>query len=393
MAQRGIQRQQVQTPEFMVSSFLSQYANGTMDCVYSDGIFNQISERDKYQIISGDPSVITRLNLDFSHTTGIIAWRIRPKSETLNTVTQQDWDYYMKTYFSTESNATDTGQWFGVLGHDIYQKFQDPEVRFFSGVDINDDDPEEGLQILEYFTPEKGFGSLNTSNGSIESNGWFIGQSSDQSNILTSGVWVGMEISCASIIGNSLNLGMVSFGNYWRAPQNCDLNSSVDTSWNTKQTKTLKGKTISQMVYDRPNHWLLSPWELRTDIGDSRATSNFMQPNGVRSWRVNFSYLEAKYTMPQFFGFYGKWVSSESGTGQTSDDLNPTGSKYNSWDGTDFQTRVLGRTLGNHLPCIMHIHQYSHTDSFAFIRLDKRYKVKQITPELYNIGLKAEEQI
>ena len=186
-----------------------------------------------------------------------------------------------------------------------------------------------------------------------------------------------------------LNIGSLSYGKSWTAPQNVDLNVNVNYNFGYKQKKTIGGKTISQMNYYKQSKWLLDAWEL-SDVNSDTRTEPTESRNGLRTWSVGWSFLQDKYAMSQNnMNNSNNWTidsDSEYSTGADGTSL------YNSSDGIDFYTSVIKTTMGGHLPVVIRISESNNSDQWAIVRI-KKYSISQKSPKFIDVKLTLEEQV
>ena len=186
-----------------------------------------------------------------------------------------------------------------------------------------------------------------------------------------------------------MNIGSLILGKKWTAPQNIDISNNVSFNYGYKQKKTLGGKVISQMNWERPSKWLLDAWELSETMVDTRTLPTESR-NGTRTWNVSWSFLQDKYAMPQNSMQNNiNWTQdgdSEYSTGADGSSL------YNSTDGIDFMTSVIKPTMGGHLPCVVRISESNNSDQWAIVRISK-FSISQKNPKFVDVKLTLEEQV
>ena len=93
-------------------------------------------------------------------------------------------------------------------------------------------------------------------------------------------------------------IGSVLWGKKWIAPQNVDVNQTLKVSYGYKAKKSVSGKTISTLNYSKTGKWLLDAWELDANTSDTRNEPTNSR-NGIRTWNVNFSFLQDSKMMAQ----------------------------------------------------------------------------------------------
>ena len=223
-------------------------------------------------------------------------------------------------------------------------------------------------------------------NSSISYNGWSAFNLTD---VPTDAKGIGLKCQNVGINPDLLTMGSFLFGKKWEAPQNIEMNSSVNYSYGFKQKKTIGGKTISHMNYYKPNKWLLDAWELSSEQSDTRNEATDSR-NGIRTWKVSWNFLQDKYAMNQnnMQNSAGWDVDENSDYSIGADGT----SLYNSSDGIDFYTSVIKPTMGGHLPCVVKISESNNPDQFAIVRI-KKYSVSQKSPKFVSVKLTLEEQV
>ena len=184
-------------------------------------------------------------------------------------------------------------------------------------------------------------------------------------------------------------LGCFILGKKWEAPQNIDVNNSYELRWGAKQKRTTSGKVISNLNYYKSNKWLLDAWELSDAISDTRNVATESR-NGVRTWKVKWSFLAQKYAQNQNYmnTYVENWTTDDDDNYISSNGA----SSYSGTDGIDFTTSVLRLTMGNHLPLVVRISESNNSDQWAIVRI-KRHSIRQKNPKLIDVSLTLEEQI
>ena len=112
--------------------------------------------------------------------------------------------------------------------------------------------------------------------------------------------------------------------------------------------------------------------------------------NGIRTWNVNFSFLQDSKMMAQ-----NNMLNSNNWT-QDSQSEYSTGadgsSLYNTSNSTDFYSSVIKMTMNGHLPCVVNISESNNPDQWAIVRINS-YQVQQSNPKLISYKLVLEEQV
>jgi len=184
-------------------------------------------------------------------------------------------------------------------------------------------------------------------------------------------------------------IGSVLWGKKWIAPQNVDVNQTLKVSYGYKAKKSVSGKTISTLNYSKTGKWLLDAWELDDQLADTRNISTNSR-NGIRTWNVNFSFLQDSKMMAQNNMLNSNnWTQdsqSEYSTGADGSSLSDTNNS------TDFYTSVIKMTMGGHLPLVINISDSTNSDQWAIVRISD-YQVTQSNPKFINYKLTLEEQV
>jgi hypothetical protein len=184
-------------------------------------------------------------------------------------------------------------------------------------------------------------------------------------------------------------IGSVLWGKKWIAPQNVDVNQTLKVSYGYKAKKSVSGKTISTLNYSKTGKWLLDAWELDANASDTRNEPTNSR-NGIRTWNVNFSFLQDSKMMAQ-----NNMLNSNNWT-QDSQSEYSTGaddsSLYDTNNSTDFYTSVIKMTMGGHLPLVINISDSTNSDQWAIVRISD-YQVTQTNPKFINYKLTLEEQV
>ena len=184
-------------------------------------------------------------------------------------------------------------------------------------------------------------------------------------------------------------IGSVLWGKKWIAPQNVDVNQTLKVSYGYKAKKSVSGKTISTLNYSKTGKWLLDAWELDANTSDTRNEPTNSR-NGIRTWNVNFSFLQDSKMMAQNNMLNSNnWTQdsqSEYSTGADGSSLSDTNNS------TDFYTSVIKMTMGGHLPLVINISDSTNSDQWAIVRISD-YQVTQTNPKFINYKLTLEEQV
>ena len=184
-------------------------------------------------------------------------------------------------------------------------------------------------------------------------------------------------------------IGSVLWGKKWTAPQNVDVNQTLKVSYGYKAKKSVSGKTISTLNYSKTGKWLLDAWELDANTSDTRNEPTNSR-NGIRTWNVNFSFLQDSKMMAQNNMLNSNnWTQdsqSEYSTGADGSSLSDTNNS------TDFYSAVIKQSMGGHLPLVINISDSTNSDQWAIVRISD-YQITQTNPKFINYKLTLEEQV
>tara|TARA_R110002020_G_scaffold172221_2_gene362475 strand:- start:156 stop:1160 length:1005 start_codon:yes stop_codon:yes gene_type:complete len=193
-----------------------------------------------------------------------------------------------------------------------------------------------------------------------------------------------------------IRVGSILYGKSWTAPINVNVGQSYSVNYNSKQQKTISGKTLSTLNYDKVQNWgNLPAWELlaeadNTDLyqfGYQDYLGN--QRTGVRSWNVNFSMLNDSDILSQ-----NQMVTSNGWTQDSADNYYTSNneSTYNNQNSNDFMTSVYKYTMGSHLPVVVNISDSKNADQWAIVRITNM-TMKESNPKFIDISMTLEEQV
>ena len=190
--------------------------------------------------------------------------------------------------------------------------------------------------------------------------------------------------------GNESEVGSILYGKFWDFPQNAELSQSMSFSYRRKQNKSVSGKTLSSLQYDRPDEWVSGE-----PFGLGSTKNNPYRRSGVRTWDVAFTSLEPKHLMSQNImeNYYGYEAQDNHST--VNNNLDPVSSLYNSFNSVDFQNNVMKFTMGGHLPMVLCTDANDTSPSnWAIVRIKQdTLQITQKSPNLYSFKMTLEEQI
>lgn len=184
-------------------------------------------------------------------------------------------------------------------------------------------------------------------------------------------------------------VGSFLWGRKWTAPQNVDVSQTHKVSYGYKSKKSVSGKTISTLNYSKTGKWLLDAWELDANTADTRNMPTNSR-NGIRTWNVNFSFLQDNQMMSQ-----NNMLNSNNFTQDTQGEYSlgaDNNSAFDTNNSTDFFTAVIKQTMGGHLPLVINISDSTNSDQWAIVRISD-YSISQTNPKFVNYKLVLEEQV
>ena len=353
------------SPRLYVSYPLWQYANGALDEVGGYAIGNN-SDEDLFKLIQLDPSNVTAF---FPQQTDSMAltYRIVPESDTSTDLLESNlWNFNYAM----------------ILGHNLSSAGAIPKI-------VTRDD--NGNQTLITTT--------NIINAPPESSPEYDGftimglQGAGAADDYK--IKFGFDAETDHWSEVPIYLGSVAFGKYFDFPQNCNLSTSTTYDYGVKQKSTISGKTVSTANWTKPNNWITEPFGLTEAFGERG--DNFQRKSGRRSWKLSFDSLAPDKVMNQNPMMNDNaWRTSDL-NGNQFDNYSTTdgnGSLYNINNAVDFYTTVVHRCMANHLPMVLQLDKDNPSpEQFAIVRMDKKYSIKQKSPNLYNISLTLTEQI
>lgn len=184
-------------------------------------------------------------------------------------------------------------------------------------------------------------------------------------------------------------VGSFLWGRKFVAPQNVDVSQTHSVSYGYKSKKSVSGKTISTLNYSKTGKWLLDAWELDANAADTRNEPTNSR-NGIRTWSVNFSFLQDSKMMAQNNMLNSNnWTQDSQGEYSLAAD---NSSAFDTNNSTDFYTSVIKQSMGGHLPLVINISDSTNSDQWAIVRISD-YQVTQANPKFINYKLTLEEQV
>lgn len=193
-------------------------------------------------------------------------------------------------------------------------------------------------------------------------------------------------------------IGSILYGKSWAAPINVNVGQSYSVNYSSKQQKTVSGKTLSTLNYDKVQNWgNLPAWELMTDLEnpfrESAQNKSYRgnQRTGVRAWNVNFSMLNDSDILSQNqMNTSNGWTQDSANDYSVGADGNV--SLYNNLNSPNFLNSVYKYTMGSHLPVVVNISDSKNADQWAIVRITKM-TIKESSPKFIDISMTLEEQV
>ena len=192
-------------------------------------------------------------------------------------------------------------------------------------------------------------------------------------------------------------IGSILYGKSWTAPINVNVGQSYSVDYSSKQQKTISGKTLSTLNFDKVSNWgNLPAWELMTDsentFSETGQNTSYRgnQRTGVRKWNVNFSMLNDSDILSQ-----NQMITNNGWNQDTASDysLGANGeSLYNNQNSPNFLNSVWKYTQGSHLPVVVNISDSKNADQWAIVRITKM-TMKESNPKFIDISMTLEEQV
>ena len=244
----------------------------------------------------------------------------------------------------------------------------------------------ETNQNISLFADDVELSTSQVVNSNIDTdcdyNGWSLASISNGSEL--------EEMKLRFNNGAENMIGSVLWGKKWIAPQNVDVNQTLKVSYGYKAKKSVSGKTISTLNYSKTGKWLLDAWELDANTADTRNMPTNSR-NGIRTWNVNFSFLQDSKMMAQ-----NNMLNSNNFTQDTQGEYSlaadNSSSDFDTNNSTDFYSAVIKQTMGGHLPLVIKISDSTNLDQWAIVRISD-YSISQTNPKFVNYKLVLEEQV
>jgi len=192
-------------------------------------------------------------------------------------------------------------------------------------------------------------------------------------------------------------IGSILYGKSWTAPINVNVGQSYSVDYSSKQQKTISGKTLSTLNYDKVSNWgNLPAWELMTDLendfSESGQNKSYRgnQRSGIRKWNVNWSMLNDSDILSQ-----NQMITNNDWNQDTASDYSlgaDNSSLYNNQNSPNFLNSVWKYTQGSHLPVVVNISDSQNADQWAIVRITKM-TMKESNPKFLDISMVLEEQV
>ena len=399
-------------PRLYMSYPLYLYAMGGLDLVGTNS--DQLTKEDIYRLISLNPSKGTTIPADTT-----IWYNLTPKRD------MSDLEYYQSPSFQYANWLFDsTNTYSMILGHNFattqtkfmtlpyglsyldYWEQDDGLVVPFGtdylspnalagygdGYATDDTDWQWNPNITDDITPIKNYDYLSVP----EYDGWsayginFMPTVNPWDDWNTNSAARHMGITMHNNNGNESEVGSILYGKFWDFPQNAELSQSMSFSYGRKQSKSVSGKTLSSLQYDRPDEWVSGE-----PFGLGSTKNNPYRRSGVRTWDVAFTSLEPKHLMSQNIMENSNGYEAQDNHSTVNNNLDPVSSLYNSFNSVDFQNNVMKFTMGGHLPMVLCTDANDTSPSnWAIVRIKQdTLQITQKSPNLYSFKMTLEEQI
>ena len=196
-------------------------------------------------------------------------------------------------------------------------------------------------------------------------------------------------------IDNNPTFGSVIIGNYidLNSP---DLNLTVSRRFGTKRIKTKGGATLTNNMW-KTNMWgNRNAWEV-WNANDGLQNQSSLARQGIRSWSINFSYLDRKevFGPNQLLSTLEGSVNGNSGL--DSNDYNSNTGAYNyNLLSDDNLFSFINKLNGGQLPFLLQTDTSAENsnDNFAIARFDMdTFEFNQTAHNVYNVKLNLVEEI
>ena len=368
-------------PRLYMSYPLYLYAMGGLDLVGTNS--DQLTKEDIYRLISLNPSKSTTIPADTT-----IWYNLIPKGDI------GDYSYYANSAFVDANWLFDaTNTYSMILGHN----FATTQTKFMA--------VPYDLSYLDFWEQDEGFivpfgtDSLTPIEVEVEQDDITPIKNYNYDTVAEYNGWSAYKIdfipNSAKHMGvtfedNESEVGSILYGKFWDFPQNAELSQSMSFSYGRKQSKSVSGKTLSSLQYDRPDEWVSGE-----PFGLGSTKNNPYRRSGVRTWDVAFTSLEPKHLMSQNIMENSNGYEAQDNHSTVNNNLDPVSSLYNSFNSVDFQNNVMKFTMGGHLPMVLCTDANDTSPSnWAIVRIKQdTLQITQKSPNLYSFKMTLEEQI
>jgi len=172
-----------------------------------------------------------------------------------------------------------------------------------------------------------------------------------------------------------INIGSIVIGNYYDMPHSPDMSLSLEYETGTKNIETRGGASLSNTMWRPPMWGSLAPWELSDPA--SPTSNQTLAHSSRRTWNLSFSFLSKENTFPEYNAL--NKLADNDETADTDQTLLTS---------DDFFSQVWNR-VGTALPFIFQPDK--DVLEFAICKFTKNLSVKQVSNQIYTIGLKISE--
>ena len=194
---------------------------------------------------------------------------------------------------------------------------------------------------------------------------------------------------------SNFQVGAISMGVMYTMPHSPDLDLAMEIEFGGyDEIETLGGSTFTNIRQTGAPTWInekkySNPFSVG-DFSENRYLGGAKR-NGRRSWRLKFSYLEAKDV---FSSNYMNTKHNETYANYDGDDIDSENKfEYNMFTDDSFIAQVWNKTLGGALPFIFQPDSNNdNPDQFCIAKFDMdTLSVKQVAFKTYNISVKIRE--
>ena len=201
--------------------------------------------------------------------------------------------------------------------------------------------------------------------------------------------------SSDEVVSGDWNLNCLTMGHYYEMPRSPDLNLTMTTEFDGfDQLTTQGGATITNVRYTGNPQWAgNNAWEI---IPPNQSSNPYYKRNGRRTWKLNFSYLDATDVFASNYSS-NNWLSNTTdNSGYDSDDIETSDNgdvfSYTLADDDSFGAKVLNFIGSGQRFIFQPDNTNNNPDQFAICILDQDSLVlKQTASNVYDVSMKIVE--